>query len=210
MGLFRRKSDAEHLVKMQDQLQSMADRLDRADDDKAELQSRLDRLTTSVTTPPTEPPPEPPPPPSTPPPPSPETEFGARLETLADTVEEQRARLADLALVATDASEKAAAAPAPDEEVRAQLAEIVERMTAIDGRVDQISVELTNQLSELSNELDALQRRDDGPDLSALDGRLDDITSGQERLANEQARYQIRFREDLAELADRIRRPGAN
>jgi hypothetical protein len=29
-----------------------------------------------------------------------------------------------------------------------------------------------------------------------------------ERLAAEQARYQIQFRQDLAELADRIRRPG--
>jgi hypothetical protein len=30
-----------------------------------------------------------------------------------------------------------------------------------------------------------------------------------ERLAAEQARYQIQFRQDLAELAERIRRPGS-
>ena len=50
----------------------------------------------------------------------------------------------------------------------------------------------------------------DGLDLiEELTTQLADVTGGQERLANEQARYAIQFREDLAELADRLRRPGS-
>ena len=38
---------------------------------------------------------------------------------------------------------------------------------------------------------------------------LDDVRDNAERLALEQARYEIQFRKDLAELAERLRRPGA-
>ncbi len=40
-----------------------------------------------------------------------------------------------------------------------------------------------------------------------LDAAIDDVLDSTERLAAEQARYEIRFRADLAELAERIRRP---
>jgi len=42
-----------------------------------------------------------------------------------------------------------------------------------------------------------------------LDAAIDDVLDTTERLAAEQARYEIQFRADLAELAERIRRPGA-
>jgi hypothetical protein len=35
---------------------------------------------------------------------------------------------------------------------------------------------------------------------------IDELRDGQVRLANEQARYQIAFREDLARLAEQLRR----
>ncbi len=40
-----------------------------------------------------------------------------------------------------------------------------------------------------------------------FDMAIDDVRESQQRLAAEQARYEIKFREDLAELAERIRRP---
>ncbi len=40
-----------------------------------------------------------------------------------------------------------------------------------------------------------------------FDMAIDEVRASQERLAAEQARYEIKFREDLAELADRLRKP---
>jgi hypothetical protein len=42
-----------------------------------------------------------------------------------------------------------------------------------------------------------------------LDAAMDDVLDSTERLAAEQARYEIQFRADLAELAERLRRPNA-
>ena len=68
-----------------------------------------------------------------------------------------------------------------------------------------MSTELANQLAELGNDIDAL---DAAP---AADGAtaevVGELRDGQVRLANEQARYQIAFREDLARLAEQLRRP---
>ena len=91
-------------------------------------------------------------------------------------------------------------APAPDprfEQLAAKLAEL-------DARVTAVSTELANQLTELGHDIDALGARPpgDGPDPAVL-GELRD---GQVRLANEQARYQMAFREDLARLAGELKR----
>jgi chromosome segregation ATPase len=111
---------------------------------------------------------------------------------------------------------------------RRQLTEVV---GGLQQRVASIGNELTNQLSELSGEIDALQarpdpseaiaavsglRRDVGGLQSNVDGLAsavkgveddaDGLRTGQERLAGEQARYQIAFREDLAALADQLAR----
>ena len=215
MGLFRKKNDnAEQMAAMQQQLAAMAERLERADgenrrlaEDLAAVDGRVaavdgkvaevdgkvyavdgrvaavdgkvaavDRSSGSV---------------------------GRQVDELSASTEEHRARLADLALVATEAAKRSAA----DDELRRQVAQIAEKMAALDGRVGQISVELTNQLTEVGGELDRLHALAEKNDVGAIDERLDDVTSGQERLANEQARYEIQFREDLAELADRLRRP---
>jgi hypothetical protein len=94
-------------------------------------------------------------------------------------------------------------------------------MTAVDGRVTSVSTELANQLTELSSDIDAVGRQSsgDGGALDAaeiearlgerLDTAIDDVLDTTERLAAEQARYEIQFRADLAELAERYRRPGS-
>jgi ubiquinone biosynthesis protein UbiJ len=111
---------------------------------------------------------------------------------------------------------------------RRRLADVV---GGLQQRVASIGTELTNQLSELSGEMDALQARPDpseaiaavqglrgdvgglqsdvGHLANAVKGVEDDadgLRTGQERLASEQARYQIAFREDLAALADQLAR----
>lgn len=82
-----------------------------------------------------------------------------------------------------------------------------EARTAADGasrvgnRVDSISLELTNQLTELGREIDALAENAPAPD----DATVTSLRSGQVKLAAEQARYQISFRDDLALLAEQVR-----
>ena len=121
--------------------------------------------------------------------------------------------------------------------LRQQLTDVTERVSGMDTRVTSISTELANQLTELSRDIDELNRRsqeaadaaataggsDDEMSASAdidtteiearlaerLDAAIDDVLDTTERLAAEQARYEIQFRADLAELAERLRRPNA-
>lgn len=81
---------------------------------------------------------------------------------------------------------------------------IAAQLADLDRRVTSVSTELANQLSELSGDIDGLAARPpgDGPDPATVDTLRD----GQVRLANEQARYQIAFREDLAKLAEQLKR----
>jgi DNA repair exonuclease SbcCD ATPase subunit len=78
------------------------------------------------------------------------------------------------------------------------------QVAELDARVTAVSTELANQLRELGNDIDGLASRPpgDGPDPEAVT----ELRDGQTRLANEQARYQIAFREDLARLAEQLRR----
>ena len=90
--------------------------------------------------------------------------------------------------------------PSPDPHVEKLSAKVAE----LDARVTAVSTELANQLTELGHDIDSLGARPpaDGSDPAAV-GELRD---GQVRLANEQARYQMAFREDLARLADELKR----
>lgn len=78
------------------------------------------------------------------------------------------------------------------------------QVAELDARVTAVSTELANQLRELGNDIDGLASRPpgDGPDPETIT----QLRDGQTRLANEQARYQIAFREDLARLAEQLRR----
>ncbi len=110
-------------------------------------------------------------------------------------------------------------------ELRHRLDELARQTSSIDARVISVSMELANQLTELSSDIDELNRRSTDPsgaesttaiDVGALEARIaerldvamDDVLDSTERLAVEQARYEIQFRADLAELAERLRRPG--
>lgn len=92
-----------------------------------------------------------------------------------------------------------------DTDVAARLDGVVEQIGALDARITSVSKELANQLSELGNDIDSLQHRPPGEPVD--EEVLDDLRDTQERLANEQARYQIAFRADLARLAEQLRRP---
>ena len=84
-----------------------------------------------------------------------------------------------------------------------------EQAAALDARIASVSTELANQLNELGHEIDALAARevtgDGGGQVEMSDEVLDALRTGQTRLASEQARYEIAFREDLAELAEQLR-----
>ena len=79
-----------------------------------------------------------------------------------------------------------------------------DKLAALDDRITSVSTELANQLTELGHDIDALNAKPaDGVDPEALAA----VRDGQVKLANEQVRYQIAFREDLARLAQEIKRP---
>jgi DNA repair exonuclease SbcCD ATPase subunit len=100
--------------------------------------------------------------------------------------------------------EQPSVGPGDLEAIRAQIARLTVRLEALDRRITTISTELANQLGELSDDIDTLGKRSEA---GAVDeATLVELRGAQTRLANEQARYQIAFREDLAAIAERWRR----
>lgn len=89
------------------------------------------------------------------------------------------------------------------------LASLEDRLGQIDRRITTISTELANQLNELSNELNTFG---DGTatvaaaELATTIGEtVGELRDAQVHLANEQTRYQIALREEIAALARRIK-----
>jgi len=83
-----------------------------------------------------------------------------------------------------------------------------ELAASLESRVAQVSTELTNQLAELGQEMDSLAARPAAPatpPAPTSEVVVEQLREGQVRLANEQARYEIAFREDLATLAEQVR-----
>jgi DNA repair exonuclease SbcCD ATPase subunit len=212
MGLFRRRDD-EQLAVLRAEMSAVHEQLDAAERSRAELASELGRLTgelddrinatvdTQVTAQiearrerPITSTPTPPPPPPMPPP----------IDSRADHERIER--------------------------IEERLGEIAASTERLDERVTNVSTELANQLTELSSDIDYVaQGLPPGSHVSPLDPELiearlrkqldeeidaklgielDEVRDNSERLALEQARYEIRFRQDLADLADRLRRPG--
>ena len=106
---------------------------------------------------------------------------------------------------ATQVENAIAAQPDTATSLQARVDAVAEQLNALEGRLATVSTELANQLSELGNDIEALNNRPPGTPID--DGTLDELRDTQTRLASEQARYQIAFREDLARLAERLRRP---
>ena len=173
-----------------------------------DLDRRLRELTDRLNTP------APPPPPSASPPPPPPTSITSPPPPPPTGTAIDDERLDDLALQL--------------DVLAVAVAAHTERMSSVDSRVTSVSTELANQLTELSRDIDELNRRSgepvDGEDdldrtdtaeiearlTERLDAAIDDVLDTTEKLAAEQARYEIQFRADLAELAERLRRPNAS
>ena len=80
---------------------------------------------------------------------------------------------------------------------------VAERLGEIEARITGMGAELSRQVHELGTDIENLSRRaDDDSTRTAVDA----LRTAQIRLATEQARYEITFRQDLAELADRVLR----
>ena len=78
-----------------------------------------------------------------------------------------------------------------------------QRLVVIDTRLTNMTSELSNQLHELGNEMQSLAEQQSDP-MSAT--ALEQLRVSQIRIANEQARYEIAFRQDLAALAEHFSR----
>lgn len=78
---------------------------------------------------------------------------------------------------------------------------IAERIAALEVRVSGMGSELSRQLHELGTEIEELSKRADD---AAVMEVVDALKTAQIRLATEQARYEITFRQDLAALADQL------
>lgn len=91
--------------------------------------------------------------------------------------------------------------------VGAQAQAAGEHGDVLDHRLASISAELSHQLAQLGDEVEqaAHAGRATGSD-PATDAAISALRTTQIRLASEQARYEIAFREDLAALADQLRR----
>ena len=85
-----------------------------------------------------------------------------------------------------------------------------DHMAMLDQRLTNVSTELVNQLSELGRDIDGLGQRltdgtETGTETTVSDEVVDELRDRQVKLANEQARYEIAFRQDLAALAEQLR-----
>jgi outer membrane murein-binding lipoprotein Lpp len=205
MGVFwkRAKVDPAEVIALRDELQTLRVRLDAADLGKEMLEAHVRMLndTTKMLTTRT----------------SDVDELSARMDEV-DELKSQVARIDDV-------SAKLAALDA----LNAKIAELADQVTAsavdaksakeqaasLNERISNVSTELANQLGELSRDLDELSSRPSAPagtpvfavDQTATEEMIEELHEGQVRLAAEQARYEIAFRQDLANLADQIKRP---
>ena len=80
---------------------------------------------------------------------------------------------------------------------------IADRLVSLDTRVSNMGSELSRQFPELGGEIEQLAKEVQNSGVNEI---VDTIKASQTRLANEQARYEITFRQDLAALADKLLR----
>lgn len=117
-----------------------------------------------------------------------------RLDEIAATVPDTTVLQAELARFAVRVESS---------ELDAQAAR--DQAAQLDDRLQSVSTQLTNQLAELGREIDQLATRESTSTAEVDDAVIQSLRSGQVRLATEQARYEISFREDLATLAEQVR-----
>ena len=78
---------------------------------------------------------------------------------------------------------------------------VAERITGLEARVSGMGSELSRQLHELGTDIEELTKRAQDTGVAEI---IDALKATQIRLATEQARYEITFREDLASLANQL------
>ena len=79
---------------------------------------------------------------------------------------------------------------------------VVADLRLLDDRLVHMGREFANQIHELATGIDSLEKHADSVSAETV-AELHDV---QARLAAEQVRYEIAFRQDLAEIADQLRR----
>ncbi|MEY4400951.1 MAG: hypothetical protein RL072_816 [Actinomycetota bacterium] len=86
--------------------------------------------------------------------------------------------------------------------VHLDLRVLTDRLSGVDDRVTQMTAAITNQLHELDADIERLSGMAD----AASAETVNELRANQVRIATEQARYAIALRQDLAELAELLRR----
>ena len=104
---------------------------------------------------------------------------------------------AEIASLRAEMSEQMAALVAEREVARSTA----DRLAGIEARVSGMGSELSRQLHELGTEIEELSQRAEDTGVAEM---MDALKTTQVRLANEQARYEITFRQDLAALANKL------
>ena len=167
MGLFKKRADPAEMEAIKADIAAMAARLDQADADKAELGTRVQRLTSRSRNP----------------------DLDAALRTAAIAPVTRRAEAAD--------HRRRPRHPAGPR--------ATSRRSARPGRrPHHVDLDRARQPDHRTVGRRRVDRRCNQP---ARTRSSAEIRDAQVELANEQARYQIAFREDLAALAERLRRP---
>jgi hypothetical protein len=142
------------------------------------------------------------------------TERIAELQAQGAQADELRARLEQVAAASAangDHARHEAQLAALDElsqrmaTTEAEATRAREHAAQLEQRLSHIGTELTNQLGELSRELDSLAARPVEGGAAAGGEMLESLRAGQVKLAAEQARHEITFREDLAAIAEQLR-----
>ncbi len=161
-----------------------------------------------------------------------QAEFGVQLSSLRDRITELQTQVTEQRALASEAASDdvndrvnaLADRMAATDGLLNQLGQLAERVSAndvavrqttdqvsaLEERLNSVSTELANQVRELGTDIDGLaaqaaQAEDDGEDASS-EAFAESLRESQVKLAKEQARYEIAFREDLASLAEQLRR----
>ncbi|MFM7092947.1 MAG: hypothetical protein ACKOYL_00090 [Actinomycetota bacterium] len=89
-----------------------------------------------------------------------------------------------------------------NDELLAANNKVVADLRVLDDRLAHMGREFANQIHELATGIDGLEKHAD----SVSAETVAELHAVQARLAAEQVRYEIAFRQDLAEIADHLRR----
>jgi chromosome segregation ATPase len=127
---------------------------------------------------------------------------GSDIQQLQERINELAASVPDTGGLSAQLTELSQRVSSSEGDARAALAQA----NALDERIQSVSTQLANQLGELSRDMDSLATRQPAAATVQIDDQaLQTLRTGQVKLATEQARYEISFREDLAMLAEQVR-----